>query len=487
MKSKKINLLIFFVLMLATANIMKSQITLQDAVNQALNKNKGIKSSQLRIDAKNAANSSAWGRYYPNIGIDFKYTHMDKDLVLDLDPIRDVIIGVQAGNQVGFSNLESTLKTGNPLTAEEQAAVKSGAEQKLNQDIPHFKEIIKEQTFPQAAVTLKQPIFTGGKISAGVEASESQIEIEKAKHTEQTEEVINTVISYYLNVLLAESNLKVRNQAFETVTKHAQRANSLMEQGVIPQNDKMRADVALSEANRNLFEANEKLKIAVLALKSIMESDENSEIALAEVLKYKKTDSKASDFIDAAKYGNTKLLQLRAGNKALDAKANAEMADYYPTIYGYGFYNLFKHYLQKSSEPIWGVGIGASFTIFDGFRRNNNYQEAKAEADAVNMFSKEAERKIELLVRSQYMEMRLAEESYQQLEASHDQAEESFRLSSRRFDTGLGTSLELLDSRLALEAIELKRNQTLKDYYTSMANLYEIIGKSDEFLKFWNN
>ena len=184
---------------------------------------------------------------------------------------------------------------------------------------------------------------------------------------------------------------------------------------------------------------------------------------------------------------NHNVAQVKAGTNALKAKSDAEFADYMPTVAAYGFYNMFDHYIIPEAEPKWGVGLMAHWTIFDGFQNTNKYQESKAEAQAMEMMTSEVQRKIELLVRSLYMEMKLAAEQYKQLNANITQAEESFRLNEKRYETGLGTSLEALDARLMLESISLRRDQALKDYYANAAKLYEATGNLDEFLKFWQN
>ncbi|HPP39931.1 MAG TPA: TolC family protein, partial [Candidatus Kapabacteria bacterium] len=166
------------------------------------------------------------------------------------------------------------------------------------------------------------------------------------------------------------------------------------------------------------------------------------------------------------------------------AKAKAEMANYFPTIYGFGMYDVFDHY-RSAIDPKWAVGIGASFTIFNGMRRTNDYQAAKAESESYNALAAEIERKIELGVRNYYMEMKLAENSYLMLEDAIQQATENLRLNEKRYETGLGTSIEVLDAELSLEAIKLKRNNALKDYYSNLVQICKIINNNDYFLNIW--
>lgn len=476
---------IFFIIALfaLSSNYASAQLSLKEAVRLAKSNNKGIKSANLKDEAKRKSISTAWDRMMPSISIDFAYTHLNEDLVLDLDGIRDVMIGIQSKNQVGFSNLESLLKSGKALSDQEKAAIEAGTAQKLNASIPHFKETVKEQTSPQAKLTVSQPIFTGGRILSGIDAAEAQLEVQQAKSNIEKDDIIYSVINSYLNLLLAKENLKVRQEALETVKKHAEKALKLEAQGLIAKHDKLRADVALSEAKRNLFEAEEKLKMAKIALASVMESSDNFE--LADSLYYKAYSIDYNYLLSNAKNYNNSLKMIQSGSKVYEAKANADMGELLPTVFGFGFYNFFENYLS-AIEPTWGFGLGARWQI-DGLKSLHNYQESKIEKDAMELMAMEVERKIDLAIRNTSLEIRLAEEQFNQLNTSLDQARENLRLNEKRYETGLGTSLETLDAQLLYESIALKRLAALKDYYSGIASLNKFCNTPDEFISYWSN
>ena len=475
----KILTLIGLLLLIAQAN---AQLTLKDAINRSLAVNKGVEAAKKSVISKDKSLQSSYGRYLPNLNFDITYNYIDRDISISLDPIRSAMISLQASNQVGMSNMEQILKTGTPLTPEQQQAVKKGAIDKLNATLPPFEKTLKERAFPKASFILNQPIFTGGKIIAGVEAARAQKELEEKKLDAEKSDVFYQVITAYINVLIAEENLKVRQDALRTIQKHADRAEGMLKQGLIAPHDKLRADVALSEAKRNLFEAEEKLKISKIALSSLLDNSEIGE--LAEKIQYKSIDKEIDYFIQLAKIGNPTLQKIRYGSKALEAKSKVVHADYFPTVYGFGMYDVFDHY-RSAIDPKWAVGIGASFTIFNGMRRTNDYQAAVAEYESLEAMAQEVERKIELGVRNFYMELKLAESSYNMLETAAEQARENLRLNEKRYETGLGTSIEVLDAELSLESIQLKRNNALKDYYFNLAQLCKLSNNNDYFLKIW--
>lgn len=168
----------------------------------------------------------------------------------------------------------------------------------------------------------------------------------------------------------------------------------------------------------------------------------------------------------------------------MEAKANISFADYLPTIGAFGTYQFIDKGLSVL-DPKWAIGAKASWTVFNGLQRSNNYQSAKLEAEAMDDMQDEATRKLELLVRKQYLQMQVSEKSYRMLEASLEQAKENELIANKRFETGVGTSFDVIDAELQLEGIKLNRLKELKEYYKNMADLYNTINSLDEFINFW--
>lgn len=457
-----------------------AQLSLKEAIERAQTSSKSSKAANLSLESKSSAVKSAWGRFAPEIGVTATYTHLGDDLILDLDPIREAMIALQVENTVSLTDLSK----GGHMTDVDKQKTRVAAKAKLENDLPHFQETLKEQNFPAAFVQVKQPIFTGGKIIAGVRAAEAQEDMAKEKYKQERENVSVEVIQRYLGLILAQENVKVRKDAFETINKHQARANRLMEEGVIASHDKLRADVALSEAQRNLYEAEEKLKLAKIALQSVLGGDTPAEIK--DEMKATFLDLNTDAAVKKAREENPSLLQLRSVTKAFNEKANVEYAGYFPTVFGFGFYNVFDHYIIPKSEPKWGIGIGASLELFNGFRHHNNYESAMKEAEAIKVGAEEVERKVDLLARSQSLEVSLAQNRYQQLNSALEQAEENVRLNSKRYETGMGTSLEVIDANLALESIKLQKVKALNDYYLNLSSLCQTMGDIDKFVQFWS-
>jgi outer membrane protein TolC len=289
----------------------------------------------------------------------------------------------------------------------------------------------------------------------------------------------------YLGVLFARENLAVRQAALGAIEGHAHRAAKLRELGVIARHDEQRADVALAEAQRDVLDATQQLRLAETALRSLL--PELGDIpVLTDTLYLMASQRSAEEWVAQCAQGNPSLLQLRSARNAMHEKGNVSFGNYLPTVYGFGMVNLFDHYMIEKAEPKWAVGVGASFILFDGFRRSNEHQQIAMESAAVEASVRESERKLSLLVRSTLMNAALAAEQYAALETARAQAEENIRLNARRFDEGLGTSLELIDAQLSWKAIMLRRTRAMYDRAIALLTLHALRGDAPAFVRAWS-
>jgi outer membrane protein TolC len=75
---------------------------------------------------------------------------------------------------------------------------------------------------------------------------------------------------------------------------------------------------------------------------------------------------------------------------------------------------------------------------------------------------------------------------YFKLQSNLHLANENLRLMSERFQTGLGTSLDVVDASLILEKDEVENKNSLYEYYHSMTDLFTAIGTPEKIIEIWN-
>jgi len=473
-------------LILINTLAFSQSIQLEDAIDYALKNNPQIKQYEAKLSQKEFQNLEALGNFLPQINFNYSYTHLNDPIGIDLDPIRQAMIQLQAKNQVEYTNIYNLLQ-GNPqLTDAQRGILFNQYSSQLNSLIPPFTKELKKQDYKTATLTGIQPIFTGGKLLAAkkyasLDETSAQKELKQIK-----DEVTKEVIKKYLAVVLLNDVIKIREQVVESVKKHRDRADKMMKQGIISNHNLLRAEVALADAEKNLFEEKNKLELAYLALKNEMGMDLNKQITVDDSLLFNEFNDSIESLINEAKNENNILQLIELKKQQAEQKYNVERSSFLPTIAAFGKYELYPEYLS-ALEPRWAVGLTMNINLFNGLRDYAKLQAADYLIEEVNSLQKNLEDKISLLVNKNYKDILNAKEKFVRNNSTIRLAAENLRLNEKRFETGLGTSLEVVDANLAYEKALIDSKSYLFDYYSNLTDLYTTVGNPQKVISILKN
>ncbi len=460
-------------------------ITLKQAIDAAITNNDKIKQYSEKVEQKKKAVTETKGNYLPNINLNGGFHHMDENLTMDLEPIRQAMIKIQAGNHVEFANVYNILQGGSGLTAQQRAALYSSYSNNLGKQIPLFVETIKKQDYWATTITGMQPLFMGGKILYANRIAEKEKEVAEAELEKTKNEVTSEVISNYLNVVLMQNVITVRKNVYSGMLQHRNDAKRIYEEGMVAKNQYLRSEVALADAERNLSDDKNKLNLAFLALKNTMGLSTSAVLEISDDLVYKTISDTLKKFKEDAYISQPifKIIQLKKDQ--ISYKFKIERSEFLPKIYFFGKYELMDKYLSIL-EPKWVVGIQGSINLFNGFKDHNKLQETKHQSKEIEYLESDTKNKIDLLLEKNYNDLLNSRNRYEKLEANINLAEENLRLTSGRFQTGMSTSLDVIDAQLVLEKNLIERKFSLFEYYKSINEIYLTTGNPKEFLKVWN-
>jgi len=459
-------------------------VTLQEAVDLALQNNERVKQYQERVTQKRYDDREATGNFLPSISFQGSYTHLNDPLEIDLDPIRQAVTQLEAGDQVEFANTYRQLQGGSELTSEERAQLFSQFQGGLNAALPPFVETLKEQNYPSASLVGVQPLFMGGKLIAAKRAASAERRASEADNVRVRNDVIGEAIVNYLRIVLLTEVIKTRKDVLKGMRHHSADAQRLYDEGLIARNDLLRAKVAVADAERHVFDEQNRLEQAMISLRHTLGLSAADSIEVCDDLAYKPVTDSLGEFQTAAE-ADQPILQMVAEKRKMAAQKYAvERSDYLPHVVGYGRYEMYQDDLS-ALEPQWAVGIQVSLNVFDGIKRHSRLQSARHLKKEVEYIEAHTKRQIDLLVQKSYCDMRNYEKRYQTLAASIELAEENQRLNERRFQSGMGTSLEVIDATLSLERSEVERLLSLFEYYQALANLNVAVGQPEKLIDLW--
>lgn len=484
MNNKRIIYTIVVLIMIISVVEVRSQqiIHLEMAIETGKHNNDKVKMYKEKIKQKESEIKIAFGNYLPNINLSGGFTHMNEPIEMDLDPIRQVTMTLQAKNQVEFSNIYNILQGGTGLTQQQRAALYTNYFNTLDKQIPKFSSEIKKMDFWNLTLSGMQPLFMGGKIINAKKFAEKEKEIMSLELKKSENEIANEIINSYLNVVLCGDLIKLRKEVLDGMKKHRNDAKRLMEEGLIAKHEYLRAEVAVADAERVLFDEENKLSLSTIALKSAIGIKGDEEIIIEDSLVFNNSPE-TIDFIKKKMEENQPVFQmLKLKREEAEIKQKIDKADFLPKVYLFGKYEIMQSYLSIM-EPEWTVGIHASINIFNGFKDYEKLKQDKYILGEIEYLEADTKRKMYLLIEKSYKEKENSINRYKKLETNINLAEENLRFNSSRFSTGLGTALDVIDAELVLEKNQFEKKLTLYEYYKTLNELYTITGEPENILE----
>jgi outer membrane protein TolC len=454
-------------------------LTLSDAMTRLENGNNGLKAQAQKVVTASETRKAAFGNFLPVVKLESNLMYLDRDIELDLDPIRTAIIQLQASDAVNLKSLQiAVTHSGTPLT---QAA----ATAQLEAGLPHFVETVKDRKDWDASVVAYQPIFHGGRILAGYQVAKAREQAAGADLDRQKNDLRKDFAKLYLQGSLLRSSIALRNQSIGAIEHHRDLAKNMVEQGMVDRAASLRAEMALADARTALSDDSMKLESISITLaqmagqdEAIVPSDSMTAPPLTESVTRAAGTGGAAD--------NPMIRSLAANQEVAHRAVEAKTADFAPEIGAFGKYEFNQDAARMALEPCWVVGVKGTINLFHGGGDWHARAAARSTEVELAALRAEAENALGAQSKRQFLSLRQATARFANLGAQADLARENHRVTSLRFEQGQATSLEVVDAWLAMQKADLDRLAAAGDGWMAAQEILWASGRTDEFASLWN-
>ncbi len=426
-----------------------SRLSFAQALEMMNNNNEAIKAANMEKSARENEREAAKGLYYPTISASGKYTKIDDPIVIDLNPIGDVISTLH-GLPPGF--------------------------------LPDFAITAQEDKFIKGSIVATWPVFTGGRITAVNDAAVARVK-EAGEKIQQTKSLLTSdMVKRYYGLRLYGKVIGLRQDYLAGVKKHLTEAMALEQNGIISKAERLHAQVAVAEAHRELKKTIRNRDMIRTALANIltMDSEEALNINTTSPLFLVRKLPDLSDLILSSEKNNPILRQIKAKKELALQGLEYEKGFLYPEVFFFGKKELHKKDLTLF-EPEWAAGIGVNIPLFEGMARMNKIKAARDVSRQVSYLEAKAIRDIATLTEKRYHEVMKQIEQFDSLEATIELAKEALRVRTRAFEEGFATSLDVVDAHLTLSGAKIQRLTSVYTFEVALAQLLEASGISNRF------
>lgn len=466
-------------------------LTFGDAYERMNNNSHVLKRANFEMSEKEAERKAAFGLHAPHVFVTANAVQMADPLTLDLTPVRDAINPLyevlgKYGNFSGVPNPDpntSGVMPTLPDNVSTQVLRTKIQEGQAAINAAEWDKMIQEKQFAAVNANFIWPLYTGGKINAANKASAIYEEEAGLAMKQKQGELLSELATRYYGLVLAEQACKVREQVSEAMKKHLFDSQKLSEQGQIAKVEHLHAQVANSDAERELKKANREATIVKRALQNTMAVGDSSDLTPASRLFILKNIEDENFFIAMALRNNPQLQQVDSKRELAATGVKLEKSNYLPTVALTGTYDLANKDLSPY-VPDWMVGVGLKWSLFEGTSRYRNLQAAKFKENQVEQAGLKAEEDIKTVIKKLHQQLGMQVEQLEELDKTLEFAQTYVESRDKAFHEGLSTSTELVDANLLLAKVKIERLQAMYNYDVTLATLVQVCGSPELFLEY---
>lgn len=328
----------------------------------------------------------------------------------------------------------------------------------------------------KTALTLQQPLYNPSLAPAREMAIKSA-EKEQLGADGVKQDIAFQVFRLYLDVQRAAAQLKAAAHAVNEAREHLRLATVRAAAGVGLRSDELLARTHLSFAEQQAITVSNNLTLSRMQLAITIGLDNGDTAEISEPLPGISESQLPDELTTLALASRSDLRQSRVELERSDATLTLARSAYLPMVNAFASYQLnAKDTPFGSDNDAWMAGVSLKWQIFDGFRRGHERGQAAAVRAAAAEMLEGKVKEIRFQVQESYMRR---EEMGRRLEVARhamQDAEETVRLLSTRFENSLATMVELLDAQAALNQTRANQVETETSYALATGRVYYTAG-----------
>ncbi|BDI19981.1 hypothetical protein ANSO36C_57830 [Nostoc cf. commune SO-36] len=405
-------------------------ITLAQALELARRNNRDLQVSLLELERSRSALREAQAALLPS-----------------LDVSTDITRSRSAAGQLQLEQTER--QTGIPQSGNEASTSFSGQAQ------------------------LSYNIYTSGRVQADIRANEEQVRSNELAVEAQSETIRLDVATDYYNLQQRDEQVRIAQSAVLNSEASLRDAEALERAGVGTRFDVLRSQVNLANAQQDLTNARSLQAIARRQLATRISLPQGINISAADPVQLAGLwNPTLEQSIVLAFQNRPELQQQLAQRNISEQRRRQALGELGPQVSLVASYSLLDQFDDSVSVTDgYSLGVRATLNLYDGgaARARADQQQANI-AIAETQFAQQRNQ-IRFEVEQSYSTQQSSLENVQTANTALEQAREALRLARLRFQAGVGTQTDVINSENDLTRAEGNRVTAILDYNRALAQL----------------
>lgn len=337
-------------------------------------------------------------------------------------------------------------------------------------------------------ITLTQPIYNGGAVFTAWSAAKLYKNLTVYQLDMKTRELKLDVIKAYYGVVMTDELARVAKQSVDLAQANLDVVKDMEKQGTVSDFEVLMAEVRLANLKPQLLQAEAASKLAHQSLNYLIGSNLNAPVELEFAMdstRYLLPEYSLDSLKSEALANRPEMSIIKTQTKMYKKAVSIAQADYRPSI---NFLTALQFQAQYDKDrwpnrDDWSrsyfSGITVSIPIFDSWRTPAKVKQAKIDLVQSKLSESDLEDKLQLDVEQSWWNYKQARESLSAQGQAVEMARRGLAIAQVRYENGVGTQLELFEAEVALTAAENNRVTAYYNLVTGYASLMKAIGENE--------
>jgi outer membrane protein TolC len=290
-------------------------------------------------------------------------------------------------------------------------------------------------------------------------------------------QLISDIKSSYFNWLKAAEVVDLLEETRDLLEENLRVSGSLHENGMATVDVVYRAEAELHQNEQYISEA-DKARVLAASYFNFLLNRELTEPIDPPSVAYSVIDERSGfdEAVGSAQAGREELRQLEYAVEAAANGIKLSSSSYLPSlsfVFDYGFQGEDDRF--SGEDDFWMGSLVLSWTIFDGLQRKARRDQSVIEKRIYETRLDEARKQVRLEVTEAWKNLDTAKLAITTASARSRSAGRSFEIVRKKYNSGMASQVEFLDSRTTMTNAEVDRILAIYDYRIRQAEFERVV------------
>ncbi len=327
---------------------------------------------------------------------------------------------------------------------------------------------------------LSVPVFNGFQLRNNVRMKQEIALAGMERESVDSTVVVVQLIDSYISLYKAQQSKKIIEQSIEAARKRVSDFEKMKENGLLSQNDFLKAQLQVSQLEMSLVDVQNKEALAQYNLNILaglepttsFEADSSAIFALPGLARASTAEESMTSRRDYAALEH----QYNASEYAIQLQRNK----YYPHVNVSGMYVSMYVPNTLTIGNMVNLGLSVSFDISSLYKNPAAVAIREQQSKQLNEQLSQLEDKIRIEVQKGYLDYQTAQSKTALSEKITEQATENFRSVQEKFNNNLASTSDLLEAEVTLLQSQINEQLAQADAFLAWCNYLNVTGNLDQ-------